>query len=863
MSKFNTNIRKENTIRLQSGGFNMDFLKNIAGNWKNYMKDPFSQESENYINDLVGRNKSSLTSRTDLQKQLILPGQEYNQWGDAADAAYTQKIWDDNYSSKYGKKWSELDASVQEGIWKDHKYKRPGLFNDDKLGGDLHQSGAMFDKDKATRSQLGNVNKTFNNQLLETGAGIFSLMNAQKEYDNKPQEKFALDFTDDKGILRSQTGGSIPTSPLGLYKYPGQVVNVPGNDITMKGINEPVLAYPNNDKPELMLPGQNYKFPNSTNVVEVPMSQQGGNTNNSFNMLNKKYGKKVMSYQAGAPVYQGASPRILPVAPILPMGMGVKPKDLEENVKPAYGKSLVDAYKDELKAKEEGFDYYKHYMTKGNNNEAFGAFIGRAIGNKREKNKLAKLQDQQDKLDDVAEQKASMQSALNKGLNAYRDKQGDQIAAQFRDKNGNLKEVAVGNTANPATRNFVEKLDENGTVPGTDVTPANTVASKANSSSGSNGSGAYSPYSLPGDKTYEYAKDSNGDWVTRKRGNKEGAYVTLLDNKAAMDKLNKQAVAGDLYAGYSSGSGNSGKSKSTSSSGSSGSSSKFKSPITNNSYNNVSGEVVDYLKSKGLEVNGENVDAVMNRKPVNIQKTIGTPSGLLNNRPVGIYNNTKNKGTSEYDNNLSIPGPRFGAPRGTWSEKEKKYERDALITGATLLPAGRVAGAAGKMIVTNIPKIGRVVEVGGQYVDDLGRYVSKNGNVLGKAPKEIAAKTKEFFKRGESIGVQEYGKQFSTKTKDIAYGLTRLPNGRISKLQDTRGGLQKMMENSNLSASFKNTLNSVATTGKRLYKKAYDALSKTEKSTYDSVIADKLAKFQAGGSTFSRENLFNHYYNNM
>ena len=55
----------------------------------------------------------------------------------------------------------------------------------------------------------------------------------------------------------------------------------------------------------------------------------------------------------------------------------------------------------------------------------------------------------------------------------------------------------------------------------------------------------------------------------------------------------------------------------------------------------------------------------------------------------------------------------------------------------------------------------------------------------------------------------------------------------------------------------------MASTGKKLSKKAYDALSKTEKNSYDKLISEMVAKMQAGGSTFSRENLFNHYYNNM
>lgn len=70
--------------------------------------------------------------------------------------------------------------------------------------------------------------------------------------------------------------GGIPTSKNGLYDYPRQPVNVPSGNITMKGIDYDVLAIPNGDDPVLMKPNRNYKFPNSTNVLELPQLQDGG-----------------------------------------------------------------------------------------------------------------------------------------------------------------------------------------------------------------------------------------------------------------------------------------------------------------------------------------------------------------------------------------------------------------------------------------------------------------------------------------------------------------------------------------------------------------------------------------------------------
>lgn len=77
-----------------------------------------------------------------------------------------------------------------------------------------------------------------------------------------------------------QVGGSIPfivpMSMYGLYEYPQQPVVVPSNRITMDGINKEVLAVPDNDPPIVMQPNQEYSFPNSTEVLEVPSFGKGG-----------------------------------------------------------------------------------------------------------------------------------------------------------------------------------------------------------------------------------------------------------------------------------------------------------------------------------------------------------------------------------------------------------------------------------------------------------------------------------------------------------------------------------------------------------------------------------------------------------
>jgi len=79
----------------------------------------------------------------------------------------------------------------------------------------------------------------------------------------------------------------IITDPAGQWKYPGQKTRIPGNDITMQGVNYPVWGQPNVGKGSMMQPGQNYLFPEADYVDETPMAKKGGALNS------KKYSKSM------------------------------------------------------------------------------------------------------------------------------------------------------------------------------------------------------------------------------------------------------------------------------------------------------------------------------------------------------------------------------------------------------------------------------------------------------------------------------------------------------------------------------------------------------------------------------------------
>lgn len=63
--------------------------------------------------------------------------------------------------------------------------------------------------------------------------------------------------------------------PEGQWKYPGQITKIPSGDITMKGVNYPVLGVDNLGNKQMMMPGGEYTFPGQY-VTEYPQMNHGG-----------------------------------------------------------------------------------------------------------------------------------------------------------------------------------------------------------------------------------------------------------------------------------------------------------------------------------------------------------------------------------------------------------------------------------------------------------------------------------------------------------------------------------------------------------------------------------------------------------
>jgi hypothetical protein len=78
-----------------------------------------------------------------------------------------------------------------------------------------------------------------------------------------------------KKTKASAQNGSVIKDDRGQWAYPGEVTEINSNDITMQGVDYPVLGVSDTGDAQMMQPNQDYKF-DGEKVTEYPMMQEGG-----------------------------------------------------------------------------------------------------------------------------------------------------------------------------------------------------------------------------------------------------------------------------------------------------------------------------------------------------------------------------------------------------------------------------------------------------------------------------------------------------------------------------------------------------------------------------------------------------------
>jgi hypothetical protein len=298
----------------------------------------------------------------------------------------------------------------------------------------------------------------------------------------------------------------------------GNKINtIPGGNISMSNTPFPIVGIGKDGLTKIMQPGQQYSFGYNDNVNELPLQQFGGNM-------------RLPYMQLGAEV-----------------NMAERLSDPSNNY---LGEN----------------DLYT-YLKKGDNNYT----------------RIHKKTNKQDTFDQEGIERAFQEDPLwtNPAITP-----GTTNTQQNNPTSSNMigGRMALGQTDYPVPQFGIPGFAEATSPripysPGTGMNPTNTIAPRFtldpstgntyamddnldgygtptglnNQSSNSASNFKNEVYSLKGDRTYEYSKDPNGNWLTRKKGG-TGSWTNInntqdsekFNKSKAIDKLNKNAVLGNI-----------------------------------------------------------------------------------------------------------------------------------------------------------------------------------------------------------------------------------------------------------------------------------------------------------------------------
>jgi len=109
-----------------------------------------------------------------------------------------------------------------------------------------------------------NLNKTKNDKTRMNIHLTKKEIDAIKE--RKEMKLSSLIAFDEGGVIKDD---------MGQWAHPGEITQINSNDITMQGVNYPVLGVSDTGDTKMMQPGEDYKF-DGEKVTEFPMMEKGG-----------------------------------------------------------------------------------------------------------------------------------------------------------------------------------------------------------------------------------------------------------------------------------------------------------------------------------------------------------------------------------------------------------------------------------------------------------------------------------------------------------------------------------------------------------------------------------------------------------
>jgi len=161
---------------------------------------------------------------------------------------------------------------IANDVWDIQPFKNRTIGNSDKLSGRL----------------LNKAIKPIQNIEVGKALGIGKPMNVKVGFEIDGNTKQIIKTFGLGGAVLGASAlppelkhGGVIEDPMGQWAHPGSITKIPSNQITMEGVNYPVLGVSDRGHTQMMYPGEDYSF-RGKSVTEYPMMGSGGEVNFTY-----------------------------------------------------------------------------------------------------------------------------------------------------------------------------------------------------------------------------------------------------------------------------------------------------------------------------------------------------------------------------------------------------------------------------------------------------------------------------------------------------------------------------------------------------------------------------------------------------
>ena len=132
-----------------------------------------------------------------------------------------------------------------------------------------------------TMQDFTQIEQFVDNPLLKQGGEVNSLWKNIRNARGSGKEPTKEMLEQERKIKAQKQEGGVIKDNMGQWKYPGSVTEIASPNITMKGVSEPLVGISKQTgERKIMLPGLEYFFNNTKNVLEIPLIKMTNTKNN-------------------------------------------------------------------------------------------------------------------------------------------------------------------------------------------------------------------------------------------------------------------------------------------------------------------------------------------------------------------------------------------------------------------------------------------------------------------------------------------------------------------------------------------------------------------------------------------------------